>query len=155
MTREDFEEQIEKCWSMFWEGIRTGIIDNGYWKSIFQDAFETGFNRGFAYAYGKDCVCAVFEDEHRNLSQDSANCDNHIVQDHELVDLFAEARNMLRLKIAAQMAQGMLLVKESDIYYRRSDGMMQVINKDPKSVAEVAVMFADALITETQKGGAK
>lgn len=153
MTKEQYEKEIEWRWKEFWDAIVINAIDNNYWKSIFRDAFETGFNRGFAYANDKPYSDAVFE--HRNLSQDSANCDNHIVQDHELVEHFAEVRNMLRLKIASQMAQGMLLVKEPDIYYRRSDGMMTAINKDPKSVAEVAVMFADALIAECQKGGAK
>ena len=120
---------------------------------MFAEAYQTGFHKGFAFAFGEDYSDAVFE--HRNLSQYSANCDNHIVQDQELVEHIAEARNMLRLKIAAQMAQGMLLVKDPDIYYRSPDGMMQVINKDPKSVAKVAFIFADALIAESQKGGAE
>lgn len=134
---------MEWRWKEFWDSIVINSIDNNYWESMFRDAFETGFYRGFACANDKPYFDAVFE--HRNLSQDSANCDNHI----------AEARNMLRLKIAAQMAQGMLLIKDPDIYYRSPDGLTQVINKDPKSVARVAIMFADALIAESQKGGAE
>ena len=68
-------------------------------------------------------------------------------------DHIAHKHAMLRLQIASQMAQGMLLVKEPDIYYRRVDGFAEVINKDPKSVAKVAFMFADALLAEAQKGG--
>ena len=77
----------------------------------------------------------------------------HIVQDHEMVDHIADVSNMVRLQIAAQMAHGMLLVEKPDIYYRREDGMIEVINKDPKMVAKVAFMFADALIAESKKGG--
>lgn len=102
MTKEQYEKELELRWKEFWDAIVINAIDNNYWKSIFQNAFETGFNRGFAYANDKPYSDAVFE--HRNLSQDSANCDNHIVQDHELVEHFAESRNMLRLKIATQFA---------------------------------------------------
>lgn len=126
---------MEWRWKEFWDAIVINAIDNNYWKSIFRDAFETGFNRGFAYANDKPYSDAVFE--HRNLSQDSANCDNYIVDD----------RNMLRLKIAAQLESAMIINDQLWCQYGHY-GM-------EKDFAKLAMRFADALIAESEKGGAK
>lgn len=162
MTKEQYEKELELRWKEFWDAIVINAIDNNYWKSIFQNAFETGFNRGFAYANDKPYSDAVFEDavfEHRNLSQDSVNCDNHIVQDHELVEHIAEARNMLRLQAAAHVASG-IIAGDGDYFYYYLPGSKQYLpnsisRKYPEEVARVAFIFADALIAESQKGGAE
>ena len=151
MTKEQYEKELELRWKEFWDAIEINAIDNNYWKSIFQNAFETGFNRGFAYANDKPYSDAVFE--HRNLSQDSANCDIHIVQDHELVEHFAEARNMLRLKIAAQIVPGIIAGSEEYFFYYNGSGKSLISKEYPDEVARVALIFADALIAESQKGG--
>lgn len=148
MTKEQYEKELEWRWKEFWDTIVINAIDNNYWKSIFQNTFETGFNRGFAYANDKPYSDAVFG--HRNLSQDSANCDNHIVQDHELVEHFAEARNMLRLKIAAQMAQGML---SASLHVGLTLADWKRAADFCKEIAKFALDQADAIIAESLKGG--
>ena len=155
MTKEQYEKELELRWKEFWDAIVINTIDNDYWKSIFQDAFETGFNRGFAYANDKPYSDAVFE--HRNLSQDSVNCDNHIVQDHELVEHIAEARNMLRLKIAAQFAIVIMTGPgEHFNYYLPGSQFPSLIGRQFISeVNRVALLYADDLISQSMKGGAE
>lgn len=155
MTKEQYEKELELRWKEFWDAIVINTIDNNYWKSIFQDAFETGFNRGFAYANDKPYSDAVFE--HRNLSQDSVNCDNHIVQDHELVEHIAEARNMLRLKIAAQFAIVIMAGPgEHFNYYLPGSQFPSLIGRQFISeVNRVALLYADDLISQSMKGGAE
>lgn len=153
MTKEQYEKEMEWRWKEFWDAIVINEIDNNYWKSIFRDAFETGFNRGFAYANDKPYSDAVFE--HRNLSQDSANLDNHIMQDQGLVEHFSEARNMLRLKIAAQFAIVIMTGPgEHFSYYLPGSHFPSLIGrKFISEVNRVALMYADNLIAQSTKGG--
>lgn len=153
MTKEQYEKDLELRWKEFWESIKVPHIDCEYWKSIFADVFQSGFCRGFAYANDKPYSDAVFE--HRNLSQDSAYCDNHIVQDHELVNHFAEARNMLRLKIAAQFAI-VIMTGPGDhfnYYLPGSQFPSLIARKLISEVNRVALLYADDLISQSTKGG--
>lgn len=155
MTKEQYEKDLELRWKEFWESIKVPHIDCEYWKSIFEEVFETGFNRGFAYANDEPYSDAVFE--HRNLSQDSAYCDNHNVQDNEFVDHFAEARNMLRLKIAAQFAIVIMTGPgEHFNYYLPGSQFPSLIGRKIISeVNRVALLYADDLISQSMKGGAE
>lgn len=153
MDKAQYEKDLELRWKEFWESIKVPHIDCEYWKSIFAEVFASGFNRGFAYANDKPYSDAVFE--HRNLSQDPAYCDNHIVQDHELVDHFAEARNMLRLKIAAQFAI-VIMTGPGDhfnYYLPGSQFPSLIARKLISEVNRVALLYADDLISQSTKGG--
>lgn len=92
-----------------------------------------------------------------NLSQDYANCDNHSVKDHEKVDHIAEASDMLRLNIAAQIVPAIMAGNGDNFYYHLPGSksyMPSMISKRfPAEVARVAFIFADALIAESKKGG--
>lgn len=81
------------------------------------------------------------------------------MEDHELVDHFAKARNMLRLQAAAHVASG-IIAGDGDYFYYYLPGSKQhlpnsISRKYPEEVARVAFIFADALIAESQKGGTK
>lgn len=93
----------------------------------------------------------------RNLSQDSANCDNHIMQDQGLVEHFSEARNMLRLKIAAQLAIVIMTGPgEHFNYYLPGSKFPSLIGrKFISEVNRVALLYADDLISQSMKGGAE
>lgn len=88
------------------------------------------------------------------MSQETANCDkDHIVQDNEKVDHFADARKMgdrikenisarKRLNIAAMAMQGILCNQH-----------IRYLN--PVAIADYALAYADALIKQSEKGGAE
>lgn len=90
---------------------------------------------------------------------DGHESNDHSVEDHELVEHFADASNMLRLKIAAQVTPGILAGDGDYFYYYLPVSKCRLPNsisrKCPEEVARVAFIFADALIAESQKGGAR
>lgn len=90
---------------------------------------------------------------------EGSGCNDHIVEDHELVDDSADSGNMLRLQIAAQVTSG-IIAGGGDYFYYYLPGSKQYLpnsisRKCPEEVARVAFIFANALIAESQKGGAK
>lgn len=90
---------------------------------------------------------------------EGSECNDHIVEDHELVDHSADSGNMLRLQIAAQVTSG-IIAGDGDYFYYYLPGSKQYLpnsisRKCPEEVARVAFIFADALIAESQKGGAE
>ena len=159
MEKEEFEKKLDECWKEFWASIYTPNLNLGYWEPMFAETYHTGFHKGFAFAFGKDYSDAVFEAKHLSLSQDSANCDNHSVQDHEMVNHIVDVSNMMRLNIAAQMVPAIMAGSGDKFYYHLPGSksyMPSMISKlCPAEVARVAFIFADALIAEAQKGGAK
>lgn len=99
----------------------------------------------------------------RNLSQDTANCDksvdNNLKDTHQNESLFGKKLDYtmtgrllgvenLRLKIAAQIAQGILSNPTAMNGPRLIDG-------DENILAKWSLKFADALISEAGKGGEK
>lgn len=82
------------------------------------------------------------EDESRNLSQETANCDKEF--DTILKGGFREHN---RLQIAAMAMQGLMC----NPYGFTLDGEDQ--DKTPENVAEMAFLCADALIARAEKGG--
>ena len=81
-------------------------------------------------------------DESRNLSQETANCDKQF--DNILKDSFAEHN---RLHIATEMAAA-IIQSTDDITIDNKQ-----VQKNLENVAKVAFLFADALISECEKGG--
>ena len=73
--------------------------------------------------------------EHRNLSQETANCDKQI---DKILEMNTEAE---RRRIAAMTMQGLLASPES----------YSVQGKEPKYIVKLAVEYADALIAELNK----
>lgn len=143
------------------------ILKDFYWSELIRSKTDisldpyTAFSFAFDNAYN---MCKQMwsseEDEPDkifNKSQDSANCDNHIVQDHELVDHFAEARNMLRVKIAAQFAIVIMTGPgEHFNYYLPGSHFPSLIGrKFISEVNRVALLYADDLIAQSMKGGAE
>lgn len=61
-------------------------------------------------------------------------------------DHFADASKMIRLNIAAMMAQGLL---SNGCGFCIDD---KSVDKTPENIAEAALLFADALINEAEKG---
>lgn len=145
------------------------ILKDSYWSKLIRSKADlpldpyTAFSFAFDNAYDM-CKQMWASDEDNptkiiNKSQYSENCDNHIVQDHELVDYFAKASNMLRLQAAAHVASG-IITGDGDYFYYYLPGSKQrlpnsISRKCPEEVARVAFIFADALIAESQKGGAE
>lgn len=140
-----------------------------YWSELIGSKADLPLNpyTAFSFAFDKAydmCKQMWTSDEDDpaeiiNKSQYSANCDNHIVQDHELVEHFAEAQNMLRLKMAAQVTRGIIAGPGENFYYylpgSKSHYPNMISKRSLEEVARVAFIFADALIAESLKGGDK
>lgn len=70
-----------------------------------------------------------------------------------------ENQETLRLQIAAQVMSG-IIAGDGDYFRYYLPGSKQYLpnsisRKNPEEVARVAFIFADVLIAESQKGGAK
>lgn len=79
------------------------------------------------------------ESDYRNLSQEAANCDKHF--DNILKDSFSKER---RLNIAAMVMQGIM-----------ANPSPQMVEMDAHRVADLAILMADTLIDECEKGDKK
>lgn len=86
--------------------------------------------------------------EPRNLSQETANCYKEF---DTIIDSFAKER---RLNIAAMAMQGIL--SNIDLFKNVFEAGMETLGGDDisyRAVAKASFLFADALVSEAEKGG--
>lgn len=126
----------------------TPLINLTCWSSVFEDSHIHYVHPDKTVTYSgyrtpnfltfSEFKKQYFE-ENANLSQETPNCDNHF--DNILKDGFSKER---RLNIAAMVMQGVM-----------ANPNPQMVEMDAHRVADLAILMADTLIAECEKGDNK
>lgn len=126
----------------------TPLINHTCWDSDFEDSkiHYVHPDKTVTYRGEKTSDTLTFSEfkkqyfeENANLSQETSNCDNHF--DNILKDGFSKER---RLNIAAMVMQGIM-----------TNPNPQMVEMDAHRVADLAILMADTLIAECEKGDSK
>jgi hypothetical protein len=123
------------------------LIDNSVWSFDKEESKIHNIYPNKIVTYSGDITLNIlpfskfkkqyFEEKSHNLSQEIANCDKHF--DNILRDGFSKER---RLNIAAMVMQGIM-----------ANPNPQMVEMDVHRVADLAILMADTLIAECEKGG--
>ena len=143
---EEFRQLLHK--NGFEWNTGESLIDNSVWSFDKEESKIHNIYPNKIVTYSRDITPNILSfykfkkqyfEENVNLSQETANCDKHF--DNILKDSFAKER---RLNIAAMVMQGIM-----------ANPNPQMVEMDAHRVADLAILMADTLIAECEKGDSK
>lgn len=145
MNKELCEQKKKECWDEFQVANRTTLETT-------KQAFEYIFDR--AFALGKQAAEEAMIEPYTEPTEEASQ---NVTRSGILTQL-ANGDLQVRLQVAAMSLQGILANPE---YYNEYEKYFESVpiagsyTSKEKYYAELALSYADALLAESQKGGAK